>query len=253
MAKRTRSPNYPSISLPAAFERLDKLWAEVSANLAPRDVVLKSMGYSSANGASLSVLSAMQKYGLLEREGDEFKVSERGKQYLHPESAEERHHAIQEAAQEPKLFAELGERFSGGPASDDLIRNHLVRKGFSVSAASTALLSYRETLAFVESTSCGGAPISDDLSGIQPTPAESPSNSDPLISQVSQSLGAATVKTPPAEAGKFRVSMTDEFLVDVSATRLDRTGVERLVAWLQANRELVPEPKAQSGEDDLDD
>lgn len=253
MAKRTRSPNYPSISLPAAFDRLDKLWAEVGSHLAPRDVVLTSMGYSSANGASLSVLSAVQKYGLLDREGDEFKISQRGVQYLHPESAEERRQTIQDAAQEPKLFAELDERFSGGPASDDLIRNHLIRKGFSVSAASTALLSYRETLAFVESVSSGGAPASDDPSKDQSTPVKPQSNSDPLTPLESQSPVATTTKVPPVEAGKFRVSMTDEFFVDVNATRLDRAGVERLVAWLQANRELVPEPKAPSDGDELSD
>ena len=253
MAQRTRSPNYPSISLPAAFDRLGRLWPAIGSNLAPRDVVLKSMGYSSANGASLSVLSAVQKYGLLERKDDEFRISERGQQYLHPESAEERHQAIQEAAQEPKLFAELGERFSGGPASDDLIRNHLIRKGFSVSAASTALLSYRETLAFVESTPGGDSPPSDSSSSAQSIPAKLEGGADALIPQESQSPGAAIAKARPAEAGKFRVSMTDEFLVDVSATRLDRAGVERLVAWLQANRELVPEPKAPSGEDDVDD
>ena len=253
MVRRTRSPNYPSISLPAAFDRLDKLWAQIGANPAPRDVVLTSMGYSSANGASLSALSAVQKYGLLEREGEEFSISERGIRYLHPESTGERHQAIHEAAQEPKLFADLGERFSGGPASDDLIRTHLIRKGFSVSAASTALLSYRETLAFVESASGGITSQGDDSSGHQSASAKLQGDYDPLTPQGNQSPEVVIANVPPEEAGKFRVSMTDEFFVDVSATRLDRAGVERLVAWLQANRELVPEPKAPSGEDDSDD
>jgi len=35
--------------------------------------------------------------------------------------------------------------------------------------------------------------------------------------------------------------MTDEFFVDVTASRLNRSGVKRLMAWLQANEALVPD------------
>ena len=40
--------------------------------------------------------------------------------------------------------------------------------------------------------------------------------------------------------------MTDEFYVDVTATRLSRSGVARLISWLQANKQFVPEDENQS-------
>ena len=42
--------------------------------------------------------------------------------------------------------------------------------------------------------------------------------------------------------------MTDEFFVDVTASGLNRSGVQRLIAWLQANQELVPEARIHKGE-----
>jgi len=74
------------------------------------------MGYNSLNGASAGAISALHKYGLLGRAGDKIRVSERALRILHPHSAEEGATAIQEAANEPPLFAELNERFPGRDA-----------------------------------------------------------------------------------------------------------------------------------------
>ena len=126
--KRIRSPNYPAISLADAVERLTKLSGEIGTHPAPRDVVLKAMGYSGANGASLTALAALGKYGLLRREGEDFKIAERGLMYLHPQG-DERSRAIHDAAVEPKLFAELNEQFSGGNAGDELVRELSPAKG----------------------------------------------------------------------------------------------------------------------------
>jgi len=93
---------------------LQKLGDAIHSHPAPRDVVLKSMGYSGANGASLTALAALGKYGLLRRDGGDFRITERGMMYLHPQSTEERNRAIRDAATEPKLFADLNEQFKGG-------------------------------------------------------------------------------------------------------------------------------------------
>ena len=239
MAKRMRSPNYPSISLADAVERLTKLGGAIHGHAAPRDIVLTSMGYSGANGASLTALSALGKYGLLERTGDEYKITQRGMMYLHPQSPEERQRAIQEAAAEPKVFADLSERFSGGGVSDELLRNYLVRSSFSPTAAASALLAYRETMALVE-RECGEYDTEDTELEVETPPLE-PSPT-PMAARGKPAPSPAVV-TPP---GKFRVSMTDEFLVDVAAASLNRAGVERLVAWLQANVDLVPNEEPTS-------
>jgi hypothetical protein len=150
MEKRIRSPNYPALSLPDAIEKVVTLYRSQHMHPALREVVAKGMGYNSLNGASASAISALGKYGLLERIGEEIKVSERALRILHPHSPEERSAAIQEAASQPPLFAELSERFPGRIPSDDLLRNYLIRNGFAPSAVSAVIVAYRETSEMAE-------------------------------------------------------------------------------------------------------
>ena len=245
MNKRTRSPNYPAISLPDALERLTRLWDAIQHHSAPRNIVIEGMGYTSVNGSSLSALSALGKYGLLERNGAEFKITERGRMYLHPRGTE-RQEVVRLAAAEPKLFAELREQFPGGTSNDELIRNHLIRIGFTRSATTSAIRSFRETQALVERV-CGDYDADSDES-----------EEESAIIERQQPAAVSTQPGPPAPANvteaaipvQFRVSMTDEFRVDVTASGLYRSEVQRLIQWLQANEALVPEKHAPEGEQD---
>lgn len=146
MEKRTRSPNYPALSLPAALDKVTILYKNQHTHSAPREVVAQSMGYNSLNGASATAISALHKYGLLDRMGDELKLSERAMRILHPHSPDEKAAAIKEAASEPSLFAELADRFPGPVPNDDILRNYLIRNGFSPAAVSSVVLAYRDTV-----------------------------------------------------------------------------------------------------------
>ena len=239
MRKRTRSPNYPSISLPDALERLARLRNEIQWHKAPREVVAKGIGYAKLHGASAGAISALQKYGLLERDGDDLKISDLGKRYLNPLGSEEESEALVEAATNPSLFAELDEQFPGGTSNDDLLQNYLVRKGFSQVALPSVLRAYRETLELVAQRAGN---YNQDPKGTDSERQSEPSSTvHPGGDQMVPDTTAPSVSV--ADSGKFLVSMTDEFYVDVSASRLDRDGVQRLVTWLQANQVLVPEPK----------
>ncbi|MCB2100131.1 MAG: hypothetical protein KDE22_04630 [Rhodobacterales bacterium] len=150
MDKRTRSPNYPAISLPFAIEKISTLYKNMHTHPGPRDVIAKAMGYASLNGSSMTVISALHKYGLLEGRGDEVKISDRAMCILHPESHEERVTAISDAASDPHLFVELDEKFPGRTPNDELLKNYLARHRFSPSAISQVIRSYRETKEFLE-------------------------------------------------------------------------------------------------------
>lgn len=158
MDKRIRSPNYPAISLPHAIEKVTTLYQNQHTHGAPREVAVKSMGYNSLNGASATAISALRKYGLLDREGEEVKVSQRALRILHPHSAQERIEAIHEAAGLPPLFVDLAERFPGRLPSEEVLRNYLIRTGFSPSAVPGVILSYRETSEFVQREAGGYVP-----------------------------------------------------------------------------------------------
>ena len=230
MKKRIRSPNYPSISLPDALERLGLLWDSIQGHYAPREVVAKGIGYAKLHGASAGAISALQKYGLLERDGENLKISDRGVQYLNPLSAQERSEAVRDAATSPVLFAELNERFPGGTSNDDLLQNYLVRKGFSQVALPSVLRAYRETLELV-------AQEDENSERESESPATVPPGDDQMAPETTAASGTAA--SGVAGPGKFLVSMTEEFYVDVNASRLDRDGVERLVTLLGAYQSLV--------------
>lgn len=150
MEKRVRSPNYPALSLPEAIEKVAGIYRNIHNHAGPREVIAKSMGYAGLNGASATAISALHKYGLLDRSGEEIKVSDRAMRILHPHSPAEKAQAVREFAGEPQLFAELNERFPGDRPNEELLRNYLVRKGFAPAALSAVVSAYRETSDMVE-------------------------------------------------------------------------------------------------------
>ena len=160
MEKRTRSPNYPSLSLPEALDKVRLIYQIQHTHGAPREVVVKSMGYAGINGASATAISALSKYGLLEGRGDEIRVSDRAMRFLNPLNDQERSEAILEAAREPLLFQELTEKFPGPLPNEEVLRNYLIRNGFAPAAVSGVILAYRETLAYAEREARGLSPAS---------------------------------------------------------------------------------------------
>ena len=68
---RVRSPGYPALSLSSAVDLIRKVHSVQQATPEPRDVVIKHMGYSGVSGRSLKAISALIKYGFLEKKGKE--------------------------------------------------------------------------------------------------------------------------------------------------------------------------------------
>jgi hypothetical protein len=150
MEKRVRSPNYPALSLPEALEKVRMVFERQHTHGAPREVVVKSMGYAGINGASATAISALHKFGLLEGRGDEVRISDRAMRYLNPMSEAEREEAIRAAAYEPVLYRELSEKFPGRLPSEDVLRSYLIRNGFGPGAVSGIILGYRQTMELVD-------------------------------------------------------------------------------------------------------
>lgn len=181
MEKRTRSPNYPSLSLPEAIDKVRLIYQSQHTHGAPREVVVKSMGYTGINGASATAISALSKYGLLEGRGDEIRVSDRAMRFLNPLNGQERSEAIQEAAKEPALFKELADKFPGPLPNEEVLRNYLIRHGFAPAAVAGVILAYRETLAYVEREAHGPIAASTETSesGADKPPLAAPAINSP--------------------------------------------------------------------------
>ena len=154
MATKARSPNYPAISLPKAIDLTAKLYNEAHTHKASSAVVAGALGYNGLNGASMSAISALKKYGLIEGVGDnEFKVSKDGLSVVvDPKSSPDRANAILRAAFRPALFSELRAEYGDKPPkSDDFLRAFLLKKGFVQSVVEIPIRTYRETMEMVES------------------------------------------------------------------------------------------------------
>jgi len=162
MAK-PRSPNYPAISLRDALDRVRKVYEKEHTTKASPDVVVKAMGYASLNGASMTILSALKKYGLLEEIGKELKVSGDALTILvDPKESQERIAAIRRAAFTPSLFSELRQQYGDSSPSDENIRSFLLKRGFLQSTVDNAIRAYRDTLALVSEFPNGDNPNKSD-------------------------------------------------------------------------------------------
>lgn len=162
MMKTVRSPRYPSVSLPVAIERAAKIYKADHRNKIPKTVVAKHMGYGSLNGASLAVISALSKYGLLDGRHESMWVSDRAVEILVREQHDpERLAALKAAARGPELFKEIDDAFPS-KASDAAIRSFLITKQkFLPDSAEKLIRAYRETKDFVEAALNGLVETSD--------------------------------------------------------------------------------------------
>lgn len=231
-----RSPNYPSISLAEALDRVKKVHDRERQHATARDVVMKWMGYGSSNGASLGALSAARKYGLLERlgKGEEYKVSDRAVAIFHPHSQAEKAEALDAAARAPALFAELLDHYRGSLPSDENIRGYLIRRGFTQGSLGGVVQSFRETMSLAQGAS---SPYpSQETSRVEP--GEEEEDDVPAIEQ------APAQRRPPTADGPMKVSFTGDS-VEVSAVLVDAESVDNLVRALEAMKSLLPKPKIE--------
>jgi hypothetical protein len=144
-----RSPNYPAISLAQAVQQITKLFEKINQHAAPREAVATGLGYSGLHGASATAISALLKYGLLDRDGEDYKLSERAMKIIAPHSPSEKAEALNTAARDPALFAELIDHFKGDVPNDDLMRAYLIRRGFASVAVPHVIQAFRETMELV--------------------------------------------------------------------------------------------------------
>jgi len=233
---RTRSPNYPYIGLPAAIERVRKIYDKEHRNRMSRDVVAKHLGFGSLNGVSLSVISALGKFGLLESVDNDSQVSNDALTILvDPPDSEERAQAIRRAALKPELFTELNKHFGGTVPSDVNLLAYLQKHGFTANAASLAAKSFRETMQLISgqpsgSHASGGA--ASEGNGMQPEAQREPQK---------------TMATPSKMVAGER-ELTTGLLSKSASFRLIVNGdvgvkeIERLIAKLQLDKEILADP-----------
>lgn len=230
---RVRSPNYPAISLPEAIERIRKVYEKEHTHKAAPEVVAKALGYSGLNGASLSVMSALKKFGLLEEVGKDLKVSHQALTILvDPKDSAERAKFIREAAFAPALFSELQAQYGSGVPSDENLRSYLLKRGFAPASVDAPIRSYRETIALVSDLPKeDNTPISgnDQETAMQ-------SSSDRIADEVAKTSGmrVPSISDIPAMGSRRDVFSLDEGRVILEwPEKMSPESYEDFQSWIE--------------------
>ena len=239
---RTRSPNYPYIGLPAAIERVRKIYDKEHQGRMSKTVVAKHLGFGGLNGVSMSVVSALGKYGLLASIDDDMQVSDDALSILvDPPESEERAQALRRAALKPELFTELHKHFGGTVPSDVNLLAYLQKHGFTANAATLAAKSFRETMQLIsglapDGHASGGASLEGN--GMQ----------------VDQQRDSQKPPAPPAKMALGERELTTGLLSKAASFRLIVSGdvgvreIERLIAKLELDKEILADTDATNVE-----
>lgn len=136
--KRHRSPNYPTVGLREAVERLKNFYSRDGKAGAPADIAAVHIGFSRPHGQAMSVLAALKRFGLVSEANGRIVPSQRGIEIANlREDDTRRIAAIQAALVEPSIYRELIEqhRESGWPDADVLERELITYKNFNPNSA----------------------------------------------------------------------------------------------------------------------
>lgn len=155
MPGKTRSPNYPALSLPQVVDVARKLWTAEKRTPVTHDAAALAMGFKSLSGPARVAIGALRQYGLIEKaDKGHIRLSDLAIRILLADQATDRQAALQEAATTPELFQELAKNHSDG--SENAIRTFLLtKKGFADDGARKAARAFRETLALAKTGDTG--------------------------------------------------------------------------------------------------
>ena len=198
MATRPRSPNYPAFSLQKGVEYARKVYTTIHLHKATPEVVAKAMGYGSVNGGSLTAISALKKFGLIEEDGKDLKITQDALTIIvEPAHSTERAKVLVRLATLPGLFAELAAAFPGPTPNDEILRAWLLRKGFLSSTVDLPIRAYRETMELAEAQREFYA-ANSPATPAAPKQENAPKAQEPEVGDLVQweSSGALRMKTP---------------------------------------------------------
>ncbi len=257
-ASRTRSPNYPAISLPEAIKRARQVYEKEHTHKTSSEVVAIAIGYNGLNGTSRSMTSALKKYGLLQADGDGLRVSSDAVDIFElpaddPISVEAR----RRAALKPPLFAEMKETYGDRLPSDANVRHWLIKKGFNPRMAADVIQLYKDTMeSIAESGEAKPAVPANTPAGQQELGFEP--NQTPPQQRVQQqtadspNVGAPPMFLAPGRAGApvgGEAGATETLQCRISGSSIARVlfegvitqeAVKKLIAFLELSADNYP-------------
>lgn len=149
--KRHRSPNYPTVGLREAVERVRNMYQKDGRAGAPPKIAAVHIGFQTPHGQAMSVLAALKKFGLLEEVKDRLVPTQRAIEILNlPENDTRRVQALKDAALDPPIYRELVEQHkTTGLPADDVLQSELKTYGnFNPNAVVGFVKDFKDSLEF---------------------------------------------------------------------------------------------------------
>lgn len=242
---KDRSPNFPSINLKEAAERVKLLYDADKMAGSSRESTFKHLGYSGANGASLGILAALKKFDLIKEENSRIFVSENARTILLlPITDERRKKALKICALSPKIYNEIWEKFkeSGLPSDETLKTDLIFEKGFSDKSALKFISDFKQTLSFAGIEAGEIEPV-NELEGQE-------ENTNDRKNQILNVLNRATVNSSTL-LSKIRLNKTvKEYSIPYTNNRtavlaleapVSKKDIDFISRWLELLKETIEE------------
>jgi hypothetical protein len=149
--KRHRSPNYPTVGLREAVERVRNLYSKDGKAGAPANIAAVHIGFGKAHGQAKSVLAALKRFGLVAQINGRIVPTQRALEILNLQPDDPRRQkALREAVLEPSIYRELIEQHkdTGWPATDVLASELTTYRNFNPNAVNSFVKDLRDSIEF---------------------------------------------------------------------------------------------------------
>jgi hypothetical protein len=251
---RRRSPNYPSISLREAVDKIKVLYKEDRGAATAPEIMAKHWATTVKSSSFLQTVGTLKKYGLIfEIEGlpRKMKLTKTALEIVMlPESDPRYIAAIKQAALKPKLFSDLWTQYGPDLPSEDTLAHELVSAHhFLVDAATDAIKQYKRNIEFAKLSE------SDKIKEVEEKEGEGGIFSPPELGLGFKKMQSPLIENPPSgtkptpqgvKQDAF-ISETGEILVKWPA-RLAATDREDLAVWLdRVKRRILGSVESDSG------
>lgn len=251
---RDRSPSFPFISLKAAIARLVEFDAKFGRQEPTADRVYLAWDMKGNTSQAQQTVAALKSFGLLEYKGLGPKrpvaISDAGRKFLRAQQESVKKEVLKQIALNPKWIAHFWGKWSADKVPDEIRLDTLVLEHkFNENTAPTFLKVYDETIAFAglsNSDKIEASEAEDDLEN------DEDSESDAITDPKGGNVAPPRQKEIKIMAGERE--LTTGLLSKDASFRLIVTGkigakeMDRLIAKLQLDKEILAEPDEDSEE-----
>jgi hypothetical protein len=104
---------YPGLALDDAIKKLRAMYERAGRGPSTKEAYILGLGYKSVSGASSRVFAALIHFGLVDKAGSQYKISDLAMQILYPREDQDVQSLLRQAALRPKVFGDVYSKYEG--------------------------------------------------------------------------------------------------------------------------------------------